>query len=118
MYSQIETFMYTITSHKKRRAKYQTEMLSQITKQQFRYKQCFQQTNTLIVDTNDQNFNCDNADGHSQTGNQKKKCRQVEFEKQAIRTKAMRSALRLCLPTVYQTLILFTQTSFYCGFDK
>ena len=105
MYSQIETFMYTITSHKKRRAKYQTEMLLQITKQQFRYKQCFQQTNTLIVDTNDQNFNCDNADGHSQTGNQKKKCRQVEFEKQAIRTKAMRSALRLCLPTVYQTFI-------------
>ena len=28
MYIQIETFMYAITSHKKRRAKYQTEMLS------------------------------------------------------------------------------------------
>ena len=28
MYIQIETFMYAITSHKKQRAKYQTEMLS------------------------------------------------------------------------------------------
>ena len=55
--------MYTITSHKKRRAKYQTEMLSRITKQQFRYKQCFQQNNT-----DDQKFNCDNDDGHLQTG--------------------------------------------------
>ena len=43
MYIQIETFMYAITSHKKQRAKYQTEMLSRIAKQQFRYKQCFQQ---------------------------------------------------------------------------
>ena len=39
MYIQIETFMYAITSHKKQRAKYyQTEMLSRIAKQQFRYK--------------------------------------------------------------------------------
>ena len=94
MYIQIETFMYTITSHKKRRAKYQTEMLSRIAKQQFRYKQCFQQKNTLTGDTDDQKFHCDNADGHSQTGN-RKKSRQVEFERQAIRAKAMRSALRL-----------------------
>ena len=65
--------MYAITSHKRRRAKYQTEMLSRIAKQQFRYKQCFQQNNTLTVDTNGQKFNCDNADGHSQTGNHKKK---------------------------------------------
>ena len=35
---------------------------------------------------------------------EKKKCRQVEFERQAIRTKAMRSALRLCLHTVDRTL--------------
>ena len=65
--------MYAITSHQKQRAKYQTEILSRIAKQQFRYKQCFQQNNTLTVDTNDQKFNCDNADEHSQTGNQKKK---------------------------------------------
>ena len=32
MYTQIEAFMYAITSHKKQRAKYQTEMLSRITK--------------------------------------------------------------------------------------
>ena len=104
MYIQIETFMYTIMSHEKRRAKYQTEMLSWIAKQQFRYKQCFQQKNTLTIDTDDQKFNCDNANGHSQTGNWKK-YRQVEFERQAIRTKAMRSALRLCLHAVDWTFI-------------
>ena len=51
----------------------QTEMLSRIAKQQFRYKQCFQWNNTLTVDTDDQKFNCDNADGHLQMGNRKKK---------------------------------------------
>ena len=66
MYIQIET------SHKKRRAKNQTEILSRIAKQQFRYKQCFQRNNTLTADTDDQKFNCGNADGHSQTGNRKK----------------------------------------------
>ena len=34
-----------------------------------------------------------------------KKYRQVEFERQAIRTKAMRSALRLCLHAVDRTFI-------------
>ena len=72
MYIQID-FMYAIRSHKKRRAKYQTEMLSQIPKEQFRYKQCFQQKKTLTGDTDHQKFNCDNADGHSQAGNRKKK---------------------------------------------
>ena len=67
-----QTFMSTIMSHKKRKAKYQTEMLFRIEKQQFRYKQCFQQKNTLTIDTDDQKFNCDNANGHSQTGNWKK----------------------------------------------
>ena len=66
-------FMYANTSHKKRRAKYQTEMLLRIAKQLFRYKKCFQRNNTLTVDTNDQKFNCYHAKGHSQTGNQKKK---------------------------------------------
>ena len=35
----------------------------------------------------------------------KKNCHQVEFERQAVRTKATRSALRLCLHTVDQTFI-------------
>ena len=50
-------------------------------------------------------INCDNADGHSQTGNRKKKCREVEFERQAVRTKVARSAFRLCLHTVDRTFI-------------
>ena len=73
MYIQIKTFMYTIISHKKRWVKYQTEMPSQIARQQFRFKQCFQQKNSLTLDIDDQKFNCDNANGHSQTGNRKKK---------------------------------------------
>ena len=64
----------------------------------------FPTKNTLTIDTDHQKFNCDNANGHSQTGNWKK-YRQVEFERQAIRTKAMRSALRLCLHTVDRTFI-------------
>ena len=46
-----------------------------------------------------------------------KKYWQVEFERQAIRTKAMRSTSR---DYVYAPLIehLFTQTSFNCGFDR
>ena len=38
-----------------------------------------------------------------------KKCRQVEFKRQAVRTKAMRSTLRFCLHTVNRT---FTYTNF------
>ena len=89
---------------KKRRAKYQTEMLLRIAKQLFRYKKCFQRNNTLTVDTNDQKFNCYNAKGHSQTRN-RIKCWQMEFERQTVRTKATRSALRLCLHTVDRTFI-------------
>ena len=65
----------------------------------------FPTKNTLTIDTDDQKFNCDNANGHSQTGNRKKKYRQVEFKRQAIRTKAIRSASRLCLHTVDRTFI-------------
>ena len=53
MYIQIETFTYAITSHKQRRAEYQTEMLSRMAKQQFSYKQCFQRNKTLTADTDD-----------------------------------------------------------------
>ena len=32
----------------------------------------YSSANTLTADTDDQKFNCDNADGHSQTNNRKK----------------------------------------------
>ena len=64
----------------------------------------FPTKNTLTIDTDHQKFNCDNANGHSRTGNWKK-YRQVEFERQAIRTKAMKSALRLCLHAVDRTFV-------------
>ena len=54
--------------------------------------------NTLTVDTDDCTFNCNNADGHSQTGNRKKLASRIQ--KTSWRTKATRSALRLCLHTV------------------
>ena len=101
MYIQIETFTYAITSHKQRRAEYQTEMLSRMAKQQFSYKQCFQRNKTLTADTDDQKFNCDNADWTFTN----RQCREVEFERQAVRIKATRSALRLCLHSVDRTFI-------------
>ena len=97
MHIQIKTFMYAITSHKKRRVKYQTEMLSWITKQQFRYKQCFQQNNTLTVDTDDQKFNCNNADGHLQTGNRKKKM----FASWIRKTSRKNKGNKTCLETFF-----------------
>ena len=72
---QIETFMHTIMSHKKQRAKYQTEMLSRIAKtailvKSSNYQYSFQQKkHPQTVDTDNQTFNCDNADGPSQTCN-------------------------------------------------
>ena len=109
LYIQIETFMYAITSHKKRRAKNQTEMLSRIAKQQFRYKQCFQRNNTLTADTDDQKFNCDNADGQSQTGNRKK----INVGKLNSKDKPWEQRLRegpwdfVLIHTVDRTLIFF-----------
>ena len=70
-------------------------------KQQFSYKQCFQRNKTLTADTDDQKFNCDNADWTFTN----RQCREVEFERQAVRTKATRSSLRLCLHTVNWTFI-------------
>ena len=100
-----ETFMYAITSHRKRREKYQTEM----------YHESW--NNILTVDTDDQKFNCDNADGHSQTGNRKNNVGKLNSTSR--KNKGNRSALRLCLHTIVEHL--FTQTLFYCGscgFDK
>ena len=67
-----ETFMYAITSHKKQRAKYQREMLSHIEKTTLSVKRSNYKVmlpakkNTLRLKT--PIINCDNADGHSQTG--------------------------------------------------
>lgn len=71
-------------SHKKRRAKYQTERLSHSQKRQFRSKgqisgKVSRQKNTLTVDTDDKKFNHDNVYGRSQTGNQNW---QEEFKRQ------------------------------------
>ena len=62
MYIQSKTFIYEMTSHK----------ISRIQVQRSNYKWSFEPKNTLIVYTGDQKFNCNNADGHSQTGNQQK----------------------------------------------
>ena len=67
-----------ITSHKKRRATYKSEMLMHVLQnsnsgEEVKLLLKFPaKRNTLTVDTNDQTFNCDNADGHSKTGNRKK----------------------------------------------
>ena len=61
-----ETFMYAITSHKKQKATYVREMLSHIAKKAILVKR-----SSHTVDTDNQTFNCDNADRHSQTGNRK-----------------------------------------------
>ena len=66
---------------------------------------------TLTVDTDDRTFNCNNADGHSQTGNW-----QVEFKRQTEEQKATRSALRLNTPS--RIKLSFTQCSCYFGFDR
>ena len=70
-----------------------------------------QVNNTLTADTDDQKFNCDNADGQSQTGNRKK------MSGRWIRKTRLREAPR---DLVYTPSIehLFTQTSLYCGFDR
>ena len=41
-------------------------------KQQFRLRVQVTSKKTLTLDTNDQTFNCDNANGHSLTGNRQK----------------------------------------------
>ena len=70
-----ETFMYAITSHKKQRAKYQTEMLSHIAKTAVLVKRSsykysiLQKKHPQTVFTDNQTVKCNNADGHSQTGN-------------------------------------------------
>ena len=60
----------------------------------------------LTVDTDNQTFNWDNADRHSQTGNQKISTNKIR--KKSWRTKALRNALRLCLHTVAYLTFIYT----------
>ena len=102
------------------RVKYQTEMQSRIAKlsnsgQKVKLQVEFPaKKNTLTVDTDDRTFNCNNADGHSQTGNCKKLASRIQ--KTGWRTKATRSALRLYTPS--RIKLSFTQCSCYFGFDR
>ena len=100
-FTQIETFMCTVTLKGKISKGHITSRVSSKKK-------------TLTVDTDDRTFNCNNADGHSQTGNCKKLASRIQ--KTDWRTKATRSALRLYTPS--RIKLSFTQCSCYFGFDR
>ena len=110
----METFMYAIMSQKKQSAKHQTVMLLRIpensnSSQEVKLQVKFQvKKHPLTVDTDTQTFNGDNADRHSQTGNRKISASKIQ--KTSWRTKATRSALRLCLHTI--AYLTFNDTSF------
>ena len=72
--------------------------------------------NTLTVNTDDQKFNSDNVDGHSQTGNRKKKSASW-IQKTSGKNKSNEKRLET-LFTHCRSKHLFTQTSFYCEFGK
>ena len=78
--------MQAITSHKKQGAKYQTQMLSyrellhngfyhensnSSQEVKLQAKLSAKKKHPQTVDTDNQTFNCNNAEGHSQTGNRK-----------------------------------------------
>ena len=71
---------------------------------------------TLTGDTDDQKFNCDNADGHSQAGNRKKKLSPSWIWKTSRKNKSNEK----CLETLFthRRSNIYLQTSFYCGFDR
>ena len=94
--------MSAITSHKKQRAKYQSEMLSQSSNsgQEVKLQIKFPVKNDPDGDTDKQTFNCDNADRHSQTWQSKKLACKLQNSKDKQKNKTTRSALRLCLHTV------------------
>ena len=66
------------------------------------YKQCSRRKNTLIVDTDDQKFNCNNADGHSKTGNRKTKIGKLN-SKDKLQEQKQWEALWDCSHTVDRT---------------
>ena len=76
----------------------------------------FPTKNTLTIDNDDQKFNCDNANGHSQTGNWKKYIGKLNLKDKPKEQKQREAPWDF----VYTPLIehLFTQTSFNCGFDR
>ena len=53
----------------------------------------FPTKNTLTIDTDDQKFNCDNANGHSQTGNRKKKISASWIQKTSHKNKSNQKRL-------------------------
>ena len=78
MYIQIEIFMYAITSDKKQRTKYKTEMLSRThnycknsdsgqkvkLRAELITSKVSSKKNNLTLDSDEQTFNRDNAEGH------------------------------------------------------
>ena len=112
MYVKIKTFMYAITSQRKQSAKHQTVMLLRIcensnSSQEVKLQVKFQvKKHPLTVDTNNQTFNWDNADRHSQTGNGIMSANKIW--KTSWRTKAMRSTLRLFLHFIAYLTFIYT----------
>ena len=108
MHIQIETFISAITSHEKQTAKYQTycKNSNSSPRGEITRKVSSEKKHPETVDTDNQTFNCDNADGHSQTGNQKNIGK--------YNSKATGSAARLCLHTVtYLSFIFYMYFGFY-----
>ena len=82
MYIQIKTFMYAVTSHKMERAKYHTEKPNSNSGQEVQLQVKLPvKKKTLTVDTDEQTFTCDNANGHSQTGNRKELASRIIIQK-------------------------------------
>ena len=76
----------------------------------------FPTKNTLTIDTNDQKFNCDNANGHSQTGNWKK-ISASWISKTSHKNKSNEKRLETLFPRHWSNIYLH-KTSFNCGFDR
>ena len=65
-------------------------------------------------------INCDKADGHSQTGNRKKKMSASWIRKTSHKNKGNEKRLETLFTHCRSNIkfLIFTQTSFYCGFDR
>ena len=87
MHIQIETFISAITSHEKQTAKYQTyrKNSNSSTRGEITRKVSSEKKHPETVDTDNQTFSCDNADGHSQTGNQKISASTIRKQQEALR---------------------------------
>ena len=76
----------------------------------------FPTKNTLTINTDDQKFNCDNANGHSQTGNWKK-ISASWISKTSHKNKSNEKRLETLFPRHWSNIYLH-KTSFNCGFDR